>query len=228
MKLHAILMVGALLLGASAAQADVTFTADTTTTGGRPLGALQVGDTITIDVRISSTGTPAIAGVGASARDYDSAVVSFTSGNSVASFLHDVCIPGTGCFSGIDNQVAGALTENLSVPAQGPFVRFANGVSLTARTGTGDLDPGLDGIVGGDDAQFRLVFTAEAEGSTTIALGTRASEPIIGDAIVVAGGGVEDANNVVLNITVPEPSTAAIGMAGLGSVLALVGIRRSI
>ncbi len=228
MKIHAFLMIGALLLGASAAQADVTFTATTTTTGSRPLNALQVGDTITIDLRISSTGTPAIAGVGASARDYDTAVVSFTSGNSVASFLNEICIPGTGCFNGLDNQVAGALSEDNDFPSVGPFVKFANAVSTTPRTGTGAQDPGLDGIVGGGDAQFRLVFTAQAEGSTTIALGTRSSEPIVGDAIVEAGGAISDATNVLLNITVPEPSTAAIGLAGLGSVVALAGIRRRI
>lgn len=226
MKIRAMLMACALFFAAAAAQAGVTFTATTTTTGGRPLNGLLVGDTITIDLRISSTGTPAVAGVGASARDYSATILDFVSGNAVVSFLHDACVPSVGCFNGLDNQVGGALNEGLDQPAVGPYVRFANAASTTARSGTGAQDPGLNGVVGGGDAQFRLVFTTLAAGNTTIALGTRSTEPILGDAIITPGGGVEDATNVLLNISVPEPTAIAAGLAGVVCAVGAAGIRR--
>ncbi len=218
-----------ILFAASAASALVTFTVTAGSTSGNPLDALNPGDLVTIDIRISSTGSPAVAGVGAAIFGYDADVVEFVSGSSVASVLHEQCFAGIGCFNGLDNQVAGALSEGAVTtgPFPGPFVQIFNGVSTTARTGTGAQDPGLDGVVGGGDAQFRATFRM-GFGTTTFIIGTNSLDPILGNAVVVAGGGIEDAVNAAVSVSVnvvPEPGGAlllGLGLAGLAE-----GRRRS-
>jgi len=207
----------AMIFVASAASASVTFTA--TATSARPLNLLEVGDQVTIDIRISSTGTPRVAGVGAAVFGYDGNVLDFVSGNAVASFLHEICIPAAGCFNGLDSQVSGALSEGNNAGA--PYVQIANAVSTTPRNGTGALDPGLNGVVGGGDAQFRVTFVAAAAGLTTLQIGTNILDAVLGNAIIVEGGGAEDAINaaIVVNV-IPEPGTAllmGLGLAGLAA-----------
>ena len=218
MKIRAMLLASALIFAAGAANAGVTFTV-TGTSGANPAG-MAIGEFMTVDVRISSDGEPAIFGLGASAYGYDTNFLSFDSGDAVVSYLHDTCIPAPTnvCFNGLDNVEGGALTAE----ADGR-IQIGNSASLTGRVGTGDLDPGLDGAVGGDDAQFRLVFEAIAEGTSTLTVGTGANQ---GDVIVLAGGVTEQATNDTLVITVPEPGAVVSGLAALGSVLAVVGIRR--
>ena len=214
MRLYmSVLGTAAIFFAASAASAGVSFSVSASTDGAG-LDALVAGDTVTLDIRIASDGDPAIFGLGASVYGYDTGVASFTGGDAVAAYLFDTCLapPTNVCFNGLDNVEGGALTAE----ADGR-IQIGNSASLTGRVGTGALDSGLDGVVGGGDAQFRLTFVAEGPGTTTFTIGTGAN---MGDVIVLADGVTEQATNASQTITVvPEPGTAllmGLGLAGLG------------
>lgn len=208
--LTSVLASVAILFAAASASASVSFSATATTSGG-DLNAIQVGDTITLDIRISSTGVP-VFGLGAAVEGYGS-VADFQSGQAVAGYLYDFCFPGAGCFNGLDNLNGGALVENA-----GGFVQIANSASLTGRAGTGAIDPGLDGTTSG--AQFRVSFVATAPGAATITVGG-SDDPALGNVVVLAGGVTEAVINssIAINV-VPEPGTAllmGLGLAGLAA-----------
>jgi|JI102314A2RNA_FD_contig_101_498532_length_1621_multi_5_in_0_out_0_3 hypothetical protein len=212
MRLFTSVIASAIFLAASAASALTSFTV-VSTTSSRPLDALQAGDTVTIGLRL--TGGTGVFGLGASAYGYNESVIDFTSGQSVASINHAVAIPAVGAFSGLTNTVAGNLSES-SIGASGNRVLIFNGVGLTA-TNANALDPGLDGVVGGNDAQVRITFTATGAGTTVINFGTGYN----GDGEVQAGGLTDTSANTAVSITVvPEPGTAllmGLGLAGLAA-----------
>ena len=209
MRLFTSVIASAIFLAASVAGAT-TFTVVSTS---RPLNSLNVGDTVTIGIRLSNS--LGVFGLGASAYGYNESVIDFTSGSAVASINHAVAIPAVGAFSGLTNVVGGALIES-SIGASGNRVQIINGVGLAA-TNTNVLDPGLDGIIGGNDAQVRITFTATGVGVTNIIIGTGYN----GDAEVLAGGLTNQNDNNTLVITViPEPGTAllmGLGLAGLAA-----------
>ncbi|MEZ4281997.1 MAG: hypothetical protein R3F21_20530 [Myxococcota bacterium] len=219
-RLSSLLAAATVILTASAATASVLFTITATTTSGRPVSSVLIGDVVTIDIRVSSAGSPAVAGLGAAIFGYDGSMVDFLSGSAVSSILHETCLPGIGCFNGIDNQIGGASPLSEGTVSAGPYVQLFNGVSLIPRTGTGAQDPGLDGIVGGGDAQFRVTFAVT--GATTFQIGTNSADPVLGNAVVYSGGVIADATNAQLTISVgpgiPEPGGAllmGLGLAGL-------------
>ncbi len=81
--------------------------------------------------------------------------------------------------------------------------------------GTGELDAGYDGRIGGP--QFQIVFRAVGLGRTQIELG----EPF-GGGLIIAGGarGVVHGTTVDLRV-IPEPGAAmliGLGLAGLTAV----------
>ncbi|MEZ4334627.1 MAG: hypothetical protein R3F35_22960 [Myxococcota bacterium] len=232
MKIRAVLLASALLLVASAAQALVTFTVQTSVTGGHPLSAVQVGDTITLDIRISNPGGGNVFGIGAAAFGWDNAVINYTSGNAVAAnILPSQCFgdPVNVCIGGMTNSAGGARPEGTPTALSGRNVQIVNAVDVAAHVGeASDQAPGLDGIIGGGDAQFRLVFTAAAEGTTTLEVGTKSTDPVLGNAVIGDGGSVSEASNALLNITVPEPGAVAAGLAAIGSVIGVAGVRRRI
>lgn len=101
---------------------------------------------------------------------------------------------------------------------------FFNGVSTTARTDQ-PLDPGLDGIVGGGDAQFRLTFVATGAGSASITFGVGYN----GDATVGPGGALLPNTNAIVNVTVlPAIFVMPRGMlVALGVLLRAIAVGRS-
>jgi hypothetical protein len=217
MKFRAALLASLILFTAQAALAVATFTASATSNGG-PLTALDVGDVVTIDVTLRSDAD--VFGLGVSAVGYDPSIASFTSGTIPANVLNAICSGGS-CFGGLANTTTSAAESTENVPNL-PEVQLFNGVSTVAVSGTGATDEGvITGVAG--DAQFQIVFTAAAEGTTTISLGANTA---YGDTVIGTGGAELGATNADVVLTVPEPATMASSLAALGSVLGVVAIRR--
>jgi hypothetical protein len=204
----------AIFFVASVAGAAATFSA-TATPSANTILTLVPSDTVTIDITMLSDGS-SVFGLGVSAVGYDPAVASFASGSIPANVLNAICVgPGT-CFGGLANATTTAAESSLNVPGL-PEVQLFNGVAVVAVTGTGAADQGvITGVAG--DAQFQIVFTAVAAGTTSITIGANAA---YGDEILGTGGVAAAATNAVVTLTViPEPGTAllmGLGLAGLAS-----------
>jgi hypothetical protein len=175
--------------------------------------SLLPGEEVTIGIRLS--GGTNVFGLGASAYGYNESVIDFVTGSSVPSINHAVAIPAVGAFSGLASVLVNPLAES-SIGSNGNRVLIFNGVGLTA-TNTNALDPGLDGVVGGNGAQIRVTFRAVAPGSAVINIGTGYE----GDGEVGAGGSLDQTALTQISVTVvPEPGTAllmGLGLAGLAA-----------
>ena len=203
------------LVGASHAQ--VTLFVTPTNQGGDILtpGALLLpGDQITFDIAARNDGTP-INGLGVSAVGYDASGLAFVSGSGVAQLFADICIPGSGCFGGLDGSqaVVGALSESFNTGVLN--VQIFEHISLTPATSTGVDDWGTSGIPG--EAQARIVFDVMGVGSFqqdgTIAIGAFFE---LGDVLILH---TTEFGTVETVWVVPEPSTAllmGLGLLGLG------------
>jgi hypothetical protein len=184
-----------MILAAAAASAATTFSiVDVQTSQGNPLSALAVGETVTFGIRLSNS--ISVFGLGASAYGYDESVIDFSTGATVPSINHAVAIPAVGAFSGLGNTLTNPLVET-SNGSSGNRVLIFNGVGLSA-TNTNALDPGLNGVVAGNDAQMRLTFVAMGPGTTQISIGTGYN----GDGEVLAGGVTDQTSVTVLQLTV--------------------------
>jgi len=220
----------AMLFVASVASATVTFTViGTTVTGGRPLNALQVNDVVTIDIRLSNplpTSSPFIGGVGGAVQGYNPSVVSFQSGEAGDGTLF---CTNASCSNGLVNTFDSTtpLEERNDVPGFGPYVNFVSAITTTLRNGDGSRDPGIDGVLNGLGALFRISFVATGQGSTVLDIGTT-TNPFVGNVIVsstLATGGVVTPDGQAINASlaltvIPEPGTAllmGLGLAGLAA-----------
>ncbi len=178
-----------------------------------------VGETFTIEIRLS--GGVDLYGIAASAWGYEPTMFEFIGGEAVAAIHHAVCVPAVGCFNGLANQIAGASLVESAIGDDGPRVQFFDGQSC-CPTNSNPLDPGLDGVVGGGDAQFRLTFRLLREGIGQIRIGTGYR----GDGAVYAGGRVDQSDGAVIDVAIiPEPATATF--LGLGLALLAAGAGRS-
>ena len=202
MKARALCLSTAILLSAAtSAHALTTFTV-TNDRAGTNTFTVPNGETVTIRVRLS--GGTDVFGLGASAYGYNESLIDFTSGSAVSSINHAVAIPAVGFFSGLSNAVVptppagtvgtGPLGES-AIGANGNRVNFFSGVGLAA-TNSNAADPGLNGSAA--DAQFELVFTADANnsGATQIDIGTGYA----GDGEVGTGGSLDQSALVRLTI----------------------------
>lgn len=219
MKKLAMLVASAALMASSTASAQAVFEI-INVSGGDP-AALSVGEEVTLQITFTNPDGISIFGVGGSVSEFDEAVVEFASGQAAPNYLNAICPTPDGCFGGLTNLAAGDL-ELSSIPGFGNRVQIALSAGLMGVANTGDMDPGLDLVVG--SSQFDVTFVAVGEGTTTLQVGTSFQ----GDAIILEGGVEEEATGDSLTITVPEPGAIAASMAALGSVLGLAGIRRRI
>ncbi len=187
-------MLGFLFGPLNASAVTVTIT-EVSVASGAPLEALSPGDEFTVGLRISSDGE-SILSLGVGAYGYDEAIVDYVDGSGVAvpSVFHSFYAPGFPPFGGLTNLVSIPLVES-SIAGEPNRVQFLLGISLTPLTPMIE-DPGLDGVVGGGDAQFRLTFmmVGNVVGSGVITFGT--GYP--GDGVVLADSSLIQATAATL------------------------------
>ena len=210
----------AVFFAASMASAAVTWTVNATTSNGSPLTEVTLGAQIILDIT-ASTDDFAFA-VAGSVNNYDNTIVGLDTGSSLISpsIFNQVCVPGSGCFGGLTNQVGGAITFQERAVGPGVEAEFFAGVNTSPAGGQGGTDPGIaTGVTG--DAQFQIVYDALAMGTTELQIGTYAAylDGYTGTVDMIA-------NNTTVTVTVPEAGAMASSLAALGSVFAVVGIRR--
>ncbi|MBK7951760.1 MAG: hypothetical protein IPK00_24095 [Deltaproteobacteria bacterium] len=181
-----------------------------------------IGELVTIGLRIGSEPDEQVYGIGASIYGYDESVADFESGEVVGSIFHGLALPAIGAFDGLRNLVLPELVES-ELGGAGRRVAFLDAFDLRPHTANAN-DPGLDGIVGGGDAQLRIRFRILGLGQTILSIGTRYA----GDAVVYQTGTTGHAGTLQIllrsdgaPVVVPEPGEAlllALGLAGLACV----------
>ena len=210
MRLFTSLIAVAVIFAASAASAAVSWSVNALSTGD--LNNAQAGDVITIDITLSSDGTP-VFGVGGSVYGADVGSVTLSGGTtSSAALVQFATGPGTG-FGGLDSTQAVALD-----PAGGDAgIQFFNGVSIsgTPATGAADISP-LTSAAG--DPQFQVLVSVNAglaPGTYTLDVGAgHATDGAVGN----GGSALGTTDGSVSFTVVPEPGTAllmGLGLAGL-------------
>lgn len=186
-----------------------------------------IGSLLTLGFRIESDPGEEVYGLGLSVYGNDGSIIAFDNGQAVASLFHDVVIPGIGAFDGLTNLAGGSLGPP-EASANGWHVRVMNALDFRPHA-SHPLDPGLDGIIGGGDAQVRVTFRGVGPGVSNLLIGT--GYP--GDGVIISGGQVVQSNTISLTLIpgypvlcpIPEPSTATL--LGLG-LLALAGPLRPV
>lgn len=229
-------LLGSMILLSSSFASALAFTfTDATSSSGRSLNALLPGDEVTIGIRMSNPSGTAIFAVGAGIQGWDNDVLNFVSAQmNVGPYFCTTAACTAGLSNGLgfpDDESTGNFLAGPSdvrnVAGVGNYLPLVQAYSSPGRAGNGTRDPGLDGVVDGGDAQFRLVFRIGAPGATTITIGTNAN-PSIGNVVVLEGGATELAQNAFVSMTmdglvlsqVPEPGTAlllGLGLTGLAA-----------
>jgi len=196
---------------------------------------LPVGETVTIGTRLyDPAATPQdVLGVGLSYYGYDETVLGFDSGDVVDKIYSLFCFPSAGCFNGLDNQLGTPfrpLTESAGYPTMVPLmpgptrVRVMLAYTISPGAYSAEGDPGLDGIVANDDAQFRLTFEGLSDGITSIDIGT--GDDLGGIIVPASGPPIQISDLPQVRIAVPEIGTTFGLLVGGVSLLSASYARR--
>lgn len=196
---------------------------------------IPVGGTVVVSINVANVGaTPAlrqsVSGFGASIFGYNQAVADFVTGSGrAAKQFFGSCGTDpedpTGCIGGL-TQANNAffspsnLVENIVGGNHRIQIIAAASTTPTNRSGVGDF--GWDDTFTTPD--MIVTFQGIAEGTTTLRIGTG----FPGDALILADTTAVQVPEVTFTITVPEPATWAAGLASLGTVAGLIGIRRKL
>lgn len=210
----AALVITGIHLVADGSHATTIDVVSVSTSSDASLDALAVGDRVTIGIRIREM-------VSTSwlyfwIHDYDESVFDFESGESVREIGARSCSLDFGCRDGLRG------STYLFESTEGGESIVANPYESTIwLVSSNPLEPGLDGIVGGNDAQIRVTFTATGIGSTALQIDAGVMGP---EGYLVGTGGPTPPVNarIVLNV-VPEPSPAFLLLAGLSGLAAAGG-----
>jgi hypothetical protein len=211
--LISVLATAAMILSASAAFAQATWSVDAFTSDGSPVAAPNPGTQIILDITLRTTDFAL--GIAGSVNDYDTSILRLDAASSIipTSVLNAICVAPGSCFGGLVNQVGGAITFQERAVGPGVEAEFLAAVATSPAGGTGTLDQGaVTGVAG--DPQFRIVFDVLAPGMTTLQIGTYA-EYLDG----YTGTASDVSNNTTLTIgVIPEPGTALLMGLGLAAL----------
>jgi len=196
MRLFVSLIAGvAALFATSVASAALNVSA--TTPGGQT--TFSPGETVTIDIEISTTGAEA-QGLGLRAAGYDPTILTDGQGTVVPTSIFNDTTTGPIPFGGIQNIATGEEQPPLVLTREGWSINLFQGVSTLTALGSGP-------------EFFQVQFVAGMPGVTTVDVG------VFADFADLYTGGDGIVNNASLEITiVPEPGTAllmGLGLAGL-------------
>ena len=195
MRLFTSIIALATFMVAGAASAALTVTS--AQSGGL---TVNPGDTVTIDISISTSAPEALA-LGLRAANYDNTILTNGTGTVVPSGIFGVNLGGT-ILGGLNNSASGAEQGPQSGVRAGWSVNLFQGVSTAAA------------YTAGPDV-FQVQFVAGAPGVTTVDIGAFAS---YSDTYT---GGDNGMNAASVQVTViPEPGTAllmGLGLAGLAA-----------
>ena len=183
------------------------------------------GEQITVRLRFENDRRLPLSAIAAIATSDDYGIHFFANSSSVASLLHDICLPSVGCYGGFQNVAVPSYLE------PNGDLRFLLAYAIgMLHSGDGIDSPGFDGIVGGDDAQFEITFTTSALGAArvTFELDLLTAEPPISDAF-------RDSMKAEImvysdfhspHVVVPESATPVLLTFGAIGVASMSGRRR--
>ena len=194
MRLFTSIIALATFMVAGAASAGLTVTS--AQSGGL---TVNPGDTVTIDISISTSGNEAQA-LGLRAANYDPSILTSGTGSVVPTsiFNFSPSVP----FGGLTNSASGAEEAPAAGIRSGTSINLFQGVSVAAAAGSGP-------------EAFQVTFVAGAPGVTTVDIGAFASYSD------TYSGGDNGMSPAAVQVTViPEPGTAllmGLGLAGLAA-----------
>ena len=219
------------VLGGTAAHASVEVSL-VRVTSSAGLGPVQIGDTVTIDLRLSNS-YPDLVGLGLWARDYDESVADFVEGQAAVTLFSDFAYNGT-AYGGaqniaaypIDGRSPPYLTENRHPEDEDRvWVPFAKTLRLPPNfiSGDGSFDIGVDGIpIADGGVHARLTFAITGPGFTTITFAGEYdySGVVPGNGALTSPVGASVTIPLYASMIVPEPSTALLVGLGLAALAA--------
>jgi len=219
MNIRATLLSLALLLAVSVAS---TAGAVELSIQGPTSATIAPGGTFTIEIGLDNASLDNTPGFEAHVIGLAAAGADVTSGAAALLYLNQACFPGFGCVNGlatIDNTFYNPndLSEHFTLGDDDLFAINVAGATFSANDGSIDLGVANDQVnLTPSPIDATIDLTATTVGVHTLTITGAWSD----------GTDVFDLPTSTFTLTVPEPGAMAASLAGLGTVFAIVGIRR--